>query len=108
MKIATTDFFPGDEISEFLGLVSGSTIRSKNLFRDIGAGLKSLIGGELRGYSEMMNEAREEAIARMKEEAEKLGADGVVATRLQTSTLAAGAAEVIAYGTAVRLSFSKK
>ncbi len=87
---------------EVLGIVKGSTIQSKNIGRDIGQGLKSIVGGELVDYTKMMNDARKLAEDRMVEEAQKLGADAVVCARYATSSVMQGAAEVIAYGTAVR------
>ena len=87
---------------EYLGMVKGSTIQCKNIGRDIGASFKNLVGGEMKAYTEMMNEARDLAIQRMVEEAEGLGADAVVNIRFATSAIIQGAAEVIAYGTAVK------
>ena len=87
---------------EMLGMVKGSTIQCKNIGRDIGASFKNLVGGEMKAYTEMMNEARDLAIQRMVEEAEGLGADAVVNIRFATSAIIQGAAEVIAYGTAVK------
>ena len=87
---------------EMLGLVKGSTIQSKNIGRDITQGFKTLVGGELKAYTEMMNDARALATKRMVEEANKLGADAVVNVRYASATVMQGAAEVIAYGTAVR------
>ncbi|GEQ96946.1 hypothetical protein JCM17844_05830 [Iodidimonas gelatinilytica] len=103
MIIITTDTVPGQEVREILGVVQGSTVRAKHLGRDIMAGLKNIVGGELRGYTELMQEAREEAINRMAKEAEKLGADAVLNVRLATASVTGGAAEILAYGTAVRL-----
>lgn len=100
--ITTTDKVPNKEMGEILGLVRGNTIRARHLGSDIGAGLKSLIGGEIRGYVKAMTDAREEALSRMTKEAEELGADAVVGVRLTTSTIMAGAAEILAYGTAVK------
>ncbi len=82
-------------------MVQGSTVQAKNVFRDIGASLKNLVGGELRSYTDLMNSAREEAIKRMKQEAEALGANAVLNVRFATSTITQGAAELLAYGTAV-------
>ncbi|PIR86212.1 hypothetical protein COU14_00310 [Candidatus Kaiserbacteria bacterium CG10_big_fil_rev_8_21_14_0_10_44_10] len=101
--ITTTDTVPGRENEVILGLVRGNTIRARHLGSDIGAGLKSLVGGEIKGYVKAMTDAREEALMRMVKEAEELGADAVVGVRLTTSTIMAGAAEVLAYGTAVKL-----
>ncbi len=103
MIISSTDSVPGIDGFEYLGLVSGAKVRSKNALRDIGAGLKSLVGGELKGYSEMMEQARNEAIQRMKDQATNLGADAIVGFRLQTSSVMGGASEVMAYGTAVKI-----
>lgn len=90
-----------EKILAVKGIVQGSTMQSKHIGRDIGAGLKSIVGGEIHGYSEMMEEARDIALERMVEEAEVLGANAVVGMRYQTSTIMGGASEVIAYGTAV-------
>ena len=101
MILVNTDFISGKEL-ETLQLVKGSTIQSKNLGVDILQGLKTLVGGELKGYTEMMNSARALATKRMVEEAEKLGADGIVNIRYASSSVMQNAAEVIAYGTAVK------
>ena len=101
MILVNTDSISGKEL-EMLGLVKGSTIQSKNLGRDISQGLKTLIGGELKAYNEMMNEARAIATKRMVDEATTLGADAVVNIRYASSAIMQGAAEVIAYGTAVK------
>ena len=101
MILVNTDYISGKEF-EMLGLVKGSTIQSKNLGRDISQGLKTLIGGELKAYNEMMNEARAIATKRMVDEATTLGADAVVNIRYASSAIMQGAAEVIAYGTAVQ------
>lgn len=103
MEIHTTETIPHAEVTESLGVVIGNTIRSKNMFRDIGAALKSLVGGELKDYTRMMEEAREEALKRMMQDASEKGADAVVNVRMTTSTVIGGAAEVIAYGTAVKV-----
>lgn len=100
--ITTTENIPGYEI-ETLGIVFGNTVRAKHLGKDIMAGLKNIVGGELRGYSEMLADARAEAMNRMVDEAEKLGADAVVNIRFTTSQTMAGAAELLAYGTAMKL-----
>ncbi|MFG6392777.1 MAG: YbjQ family protein [Lachnospiraceae bacterium] len=102
MILVNTDYITGKEL-EMLGLVKGSTIQSKNIGRDITQGFKTLVGGELKAYNEMMNEARELATSRMVQEAEQLGADAIVNIRYASSAIMAGAAEVIAYGTAVKL-----
>ncbi len=101
MLIVTMDTIPGKEI-EALGLVKGGTIQTVNAIRDIGAGLKTLVGGELKKYNEMMDHAREIATNRMIEEANRMGADAVVSFRYSTSSIMQSAAEVMAYGTAVR------
>ncbi len=101
MFLVTTESINGKEL-ETLGLVKGSTIQSKHIGKDLGAGFKSLVGGELKGYTQMMEEARTIATERMISEAEKLGADAVVSVRYATSAIMQGAAEVIVYGTAVK------
>ncbi|MCL2580704.1 MAG: YbjQ family protein [Oscillospiraceae bacterium] len=101
MILVTTEFISGKQIST-LGLVRGSCIQSKHLGKDILSGFKSVVGGELKAYTEMMNEARAIATKRMVEDAQALGADGVVCIRYATSAVMQGAAEVIAYGTAVK------
>ncbi|MBQ7078553.1 MAG: YbjQ family protein [Fibrobacter sp.] len=101
MLIVNTDFISGKEI-ETVQLVKGSIVFSKNVVRDIFAGLKTIIGGEIAGYSEMMSEARQKATERMIQEAKSIGADAIINVRYSTSSLMASAAEIIAYGTAVR------
>ena len=101
MILATIDTVSGKEL-EILGLVKGSTIQTVNVARDIGASLKTLVGGELTKYNEMMNNARALATKRMVEEAEKLGADAVVGLRYSSASVMQSAAEVMEYGTAVR------
>ena len=101
MILVNTDYITGKEL-EMLGLVKGSTIQTKNIGKDITQGLKTLVGGELTAYNEMMNDARALATKRMVVEAEALGADAVVNSRYASSAVMAGAAEVIAYGTAVK------
>ncbi|MBE5808297.1 MAG: heavy metal-binding domain-containing protein [Clostridiales bacterium] len=101
MLLTTTELIPGREY-EVLGLVKGSTIQTVNAFRDIGAGLKTLVGGELKKYNEMMDKARDIAMQRMQEEAGALGADAIVGLRFTTSSIMQSAAEIMAYGTAVR------
>ncbi len=103
MQIHNTDFVPGHRIQESLGLVRGSTIRAKHLGKDIMAGLRTLVGGEIKEYTEMIMESRNEAVRRMQAQAEKLGADSVINVRFVTSQVMAGAAELLAYGTAVKL-----
>ncbi len=106
MLVTTIDRIPGHEIVEVLGLVQGNTIRARHLGRDIMAGLRNIVGGEIKDYTQMLTEARELAIQRMVKEAERLGADAVVGVRLATAQTMAGAAEVLAYGTAVKLKAS--
>ncbi len=101
MLIVNTDYIEGKTL-EMLGMVSGSTVESKNIGRGFGAGFKSIVGGELKGYTEMMEEARGIAEQRMIDKAEMLKADAVVNVRYATSAIMAGASEVMAYGTAVR------
>ena len=101
MKLYNTDYVEGTKL-EMLELVKGSTIQSKHIGKDIGASFKTIIGGELKGYTEMMEDARRIATERMIAEAEKLGADAVVNVRYATSAIMQGAAEVIVYGTAVK------
>ncbi|MBU7025111.1 MAG: YbjQ family protein [Theionarchaea archaeon] len=103
MIVVNTDTIPGREIAEVLGLVRGNTIRAKHIGKDIMAGLRNIVGGELLEYTEMISESREEALNRMIAEAEKLKADAVVNVRFTTSQVASSAAEILAYGTAVTL-----
>lgn len=101
MILVNTDYIAGKEL-EMLGLVKGSTIQTRNIGRDITQGLKTLVGGELSSYNEMMNQARALATKRMVEDAEAMGADAVVNVRYASSSVMQGAAEVMAYGTAVK------
>ena len=101
MILVTTETISGKEL-ETLGMVKGSTIQTVNAVRDIGAGLKTLVGGELTKYNEMMNNARALATKRMVEEAEGMGADGIVCIRYSSASIMQGAAEVMVYGTAVK------
>jgi uncharacterized protein YbjQ (UPF0145 family) len=103
MVVTTTEDVPGRRIVEFYGVVTGSTVRAKHIGRDLMAGLKNLVGGELKGYTELLQEARHEATVRMVAEAERIGANAVVNLRYSTSSVAQGAAELFAYGTAVRI-----
>jgi len=103
MLITTTENIPGKEIYQVLGMVRGNTVRSKNVFRDIGAGLKTLVGGEIKDYTQMLIEAREEALFRMTKKAEEMGANAVVMVRFATSSIMGGAAEILVYGTAVKI-----
>ncbi|MFD2639498.1 heavy metal-binding domain-containing protein [Piscibacillus salipiscarius] len=103
MMISTTETAPGYEIEELIGYVKGSTIQSKHVGRDITAALKGLVGGEIGSYNEMMTEARKLAVHRMVEDAESKGANAILAMRMHTSSVMGGAAEIIAYGTAVKV-----
>lgn len=103
MILSNTEEVPGKRIVEFYGVVTGSTVRAKHVGRDIMAGLKNLVGGELKGYTELLNEARSEALDRMTSQAQSVGANAVVNVRFSTSSVAQGAAELFAYGTAVRV-----
>ena len=102
--IVTTTFdIPGRKIEEVLGIVTGNTVRAKHIGKDIQAVLKNIVGGEIQEYTDMLSDARKEALNRMIKEAEKLGAEAVVGVRFTTSQTMSGAAELLAYGTAVRL-----
>ncbi len=103
MLVSNMEILPGKRIIEHLGLVQGSTVRTKHLGRDLMAGLKNIFGGELKGYTELLQEAREEAVNRMVAQAEAVGANAVLNVRFSTSSVTAGAAELFAYGTAVVL-----
>lgn len=103
MILVNTDFVAGREIAETLGLVKGSTIRTKNMAQDIIAVFRHLVGGEVKEYTHMIEEARKIAISRMVKEAEKLEADAIVNIRFSTAAVMQGAAEIVAYGTAVKL-----
>lgn len=104
-KILTTtsNEIPGRKVAEVLGIVEGNTIRARNIGRDIGAGLKSILGGEIKSYTEMTSLARKEAFNRMINEAIKLNADAIINVRFTTSMVMQGASEMLAYGTAVKL-----
>ena len=101
--VVTLDHVPGREIQSTLGLVQASTVQSRHIGSDIGAGLKSIVGGRLGGYEKLLKEARESVLQELSEEARRMGADAVLGYRLSTSNIADGASEVLAYGTAVRL-----
>jgi len=103
MIVTTTDSIPGKEIEEIIGVVVGNTVQSRNIGKDIGAGLKSIVGGELKGYTEMLADARDEAYNRMVNTAVDMGADAVLNVRFMTSSIMRGASELLCYGTAVKL-----
>lgn len=103
MLLSNIETIPGKTIAEYCGLVSGSTVRAKHLGRDLMAGLKNIVGGELKGYSELLNESRKEAMDRMIMSANNAGANAIVNIRFSTSSVAQGAAELYCYGTAVRV-----
>lgn len=106
MIVVNTETVPGRSVTQILGLVQGNTVRAKNVGRDITAGFKNLVGGELKGYTQLLTEARRQAVERMIEQAVQLGADAVINVRFSTSAVTAGAAELYAYGTAVCLESS--
>jgi uncharacterized protein YbjQ (UPF0145 family) len=101
--LSNTESIPGKEIAEFYGVVTGNTVRAKHVGRDIMAGLKNIVGGELVGYTELLADSRQEATDRMIEQALSMGANAVVNVRFATSSIAQGASELFAYGTAVRV-----
>jgi uncharacterized protein YbjQ (UPF0145 family) len=101
MLISNMEVVPGKTVVKHLGLVQGSTVRAKHIGRDLMAGLKNIVGGELKGYTELLTEARQEAVSRMVAQAQALGANAIVNVRFSTSSVTAGAAELYAYGTAV-------
>ncbi|MDH4054812.1 MAG: YbjQ family protein [Gammaproteobacteria bacterium] len=103
MIISNTESIPGRQIVEFYGVVTGNTVRAKHIGRDIMAGLKNIVGGELKGYTELLMDSRKEATDRMIEQAQSMGANAVVNVRFATSSISQGAAELFAYGTAVRV-----
>ena len=103
MIISTTENLPGKEIVEILGIARGSTVRAKHIGRDFLSGLKNIVGGELEAYTELQAQAREQALERMIEDAEDLGADAIINVRLASSMVTQGASEILAYGTAVKI-----
>ena len=103
MFLVTTKTMEGRKVEEVLGLVRGNTIRARHIGRDVMAGLRNIVGGEIKEYTRMLTQARDEALSRMVKEAESLGANAVLGVRFTTSQTMAGAAEILAYGTAVRL-----
>lgn len=103
MLLSNLEIVPGRKVKDHLGLVQGSTVRAKHVGRDIAASFKNIFGGELRGYTELLNDSRQEAIKRMAEQAEAIGANAVLNIRFSTSSLTQGAAELFVYGSAVIL-----
>ena len=103
MIVTTTPDFPGREVLEVIGIVRGNTIRARHVGKDITAFVKNLVGGEIQEYTKLLAESREQALDRMREEAEKLGADAVISMRFVTANVTQGASELLAYGTAVKL-----
>ena len=103
MLISNIEIIPGKRIQKHLGMVQGNTVRAKHAGRDLMASVKNIFGGELKGYTELLTEAREEAVGRMVQQAQAIGANAVINVRFSTSSVAAGAAELFAYGTAVVL-----
>jgi uncharacterized protein YbjQ (UPF0145 family) len=103
MLLSNLEIVPGRRVLKHLGLVQGSTVRAKHVGKDLLAGFKNIVGGELKGYTELLSESRQEAVDRMVREAEKIGANAVVNVRFSTSSISQGAAELFAYGTAVRV-----
>ena len=103
MIISNTESIPGRKIVEFYGVVTGNTVRAKHVGRDIMAGLKNIVGGELKGYTELLQDSRKEATERMIEQAQSMGANAVVNVRFATCSISQGAAELFAYGTAVKV-----
>jgi uncharacterized protein YbjQ (UPF0145 family) len=101
--ISSTNEIPGKQIKEILGIAKGNTVRARNIGRDIGAGFKNIIGGEIKTYTDMISQSREEAFNRMVNSAIDMGADAVIGMRFMTSMIMAGASEMLAYGTAVKL-----
>ena len=104
LQISTLETIPGREIVKHLGIVQGNTVRAKHLGRDIMAGLKNIMGGELKGYTELLTDSREECMARMLDDAHALGANAVVGVRFTTSSISEGVSELFAYGSAVIIS----
>lgn len=108
MKLVNIDYIPGYEIEEALGIVKGQVVQSKNIGRDFMAGMKTIVGGEIVGYTEMISSARAIATKRMVDDANNLGADAIINVRYGSSAVMNGAAEIIVYGTAVKLKENKK
>lgn len=104
MLLTTTETIPHKEITQILGIARGSTVRARSIGRDIFAAFKNIVGGEISEYTKLQAEAREQALSRMEDDAQKLGADAIINIRFQSSTIMQGASEILAYGTAVKLS----
>lgn len=104
MIITTTENIPNKEITAILGIARGSTVRARNIGRDIFAGLKNIVGGEIEEYTQLQAQSREEAMQRMVEDAKRMGADAIIGFRLESAMIMQGAAEILAYGTAVKIS----
>ncbi|MBT6014017.1 MAG: YbjQ family protein [Flavobacteriales bacterium] len=103
MIITTTETIPNKEVAEILGISRGSTVRARNIGRDIFAGLKNIVGGEISEYTKLQAESREQAMQRMEDDARKMGADAIINVRITTAMIMQGTAEILAYGTAVKL-----
>lgn len=103
MIVSTAENVPGKEVAEIIGVVRGSTVRARNIGRDIFAGLKNIVGGEITEYTQLMSDSREQAMHRMIDEGKKLGADAIICIRFETSNVMQAASEILAYGTAVKL-----
>ena len=103
MLLSNIEQIPGKAIVEHYGVVSGSTVRAKNVGRDFAASLKNIVGGELKGYTQLLRESRSQAVSRMEEQAQELGANAIVNVRFSTSSITQGASEIFAYGTAVKV-----
>ncbi len=103
MILSTTDNIPNKEVKEILGVARGSTVRARNIGRDFFAGLKNIVGGEIEEYTKLQAESREQAMQRMQQDAQRLGADAIINIRLATSMVMQGCSEILAYGTAVKL-----
>lgn len=103
MLVSNIEVIPGRRVIKHLGMAQGNTVRAKHMGKDLLAGLKNIVGGELKGYTELLQEARDEAVERMIEQAKGMGANAILNVRFSTSSVAAGAAELFAYGTAVEL-----
>jgi len=103
MIVSNTDSIPNREITEILGIARGSTVRARNVGRDVLAGFKNLVGGEIDGYTKLQAQSREQALQRMRQDAEQMGADAILNVRFSTSMIMQGASEILAYGTAVKL-----